>query len=115
MKKSLLTIATLLLIAIVSALSTIVIQPTYRARVGNVCEVTEDNPNGFCYQDLPKAGFPLSFVVDSPSTSVVGAIGLEDDVLPGRFTTNVLIHFGVISGLFFAGKHLSRRCCAKTR
>lgn len=115
MKKPPLTIATLLSIAIVTTLSTIAVQTTYRARVGNVCQVTDDNPEGFCYRELPKAGFPFVFVVDSPSTSVVGAIGLEDDVLPGRFAANVLIHFGVITGLFFAGKHLSRRCCAKTR
>ncbi len=115
MNKHALSIIALLLLAIFTTLCTIAVQTTYRARIGNVCEVTEDNPNGFCYRDLPKAGFPLSFVIDSPSTSVIGAIGLEDDVLPGRFATNVLIHFGVISGLFFGGRHLSRRRCVKTR
>ena len=59
---------------------------SYRGVVGNVCEVTIENPRGWCYENLPMGGFPFIYLKDDPSTSVVGHLSfVEDEVFLDKF------------------------------
>jgi hypothetical protein len=46
--------------------------------VGNVCGVTGDE---FCYESLPRAGFPFSFWIDQGGVSVMGRLDLKINFL----------------------------------
>jgi hypothetical protein len=63
--------------------------------VGNMCEPTGDNPSGFCYRGLPAGGWPFAFLYDSPATSVLDQLGLEDDFKAGWFLIDAAI-FGAL-------------------
>lgn len=54
---------------------------SYRGIVGNMCQVTEENPHGWCYEDLPMGGFPFGYLKDDPGTSVVGRLSFFEDYL----------------------------------
>jgi hypothetical protein len=59
--------------------------------VGNMCTPVPKNPNGYCYEPLPIAGWPFPFLYDSPGTSVLGQLGLEDDFRPQWFLADAAI------------------------
>jgi hypothetical protein len=63
--------------------------------VGNVCTPTANNPDGLCYQRLPTAGWPFPYLYDSPDTSVLGKLGLEDEFKPRWFLVDAAI-FGAL-------------------
>lgn len=99
-------ITIILLIAITAIAITIItgsFESRYIAVVGNVCEATEDNPEGLCYEELPMKGFPIAYVKDSAGVSVQGVLGSEDYLdLPRLIIAsfvNWLIYFGI---LFFS-------------
>lgn len=71
-------IITWFLLSFAATIASLAYQRPYRAIVGNVCERSTANPLGHCYGDLPAGGFPLPFLYDSPNTSVVGQLGIED-------------------------------------
>jgi hypothetical protein len=45
--------------------------------VGNLCG---PNGNEFCYEPLPRAGFPFSYWIDVGGISVEGELGIDDDI-----------------------------------
>ncbi len=77
---------------------------TFDGAVGNVCEITSENPDGLCYQELPQRGFPLPYVIDSTSTSVIGNLGYEDHFVFLNFTFDIFIYSFVI-GLLWIVKY----------
>ena len=77
-----------------------VYQPTFKGVVGNLCERTDNNPYGYCYDDLPQGGFPLVFMRDNPGSSVVGKLSIvEDNFIERNFLLNYLFYFCFV-GLF---------------
>jgi len=44
--------------------------------VGNLCGPKE---NEFCYEPLPRAGFPFSYWLDQGGISIQGELGIDDD------------------------------------
>jgi hypothetical protein len=82
-------------LAFVLAAGSVVVHRPQRMVGGNMCETTNDNPHGYCYQQLPTGGWPFAFLFDSPAASVVGRLGFEDDFKPGRFLLDVAV-FGVL-------------------
>ena len=44
-------------------------------------------------------GWPAPFIADSPNTSVLYKIGIEDDIRPGPFAANVAFWYLVLLGL----------------
>lgn len=73
--------------------------------VGNVCEKTTENPSGLCYEDLPSAGFPFSYVYDSNGSSVIGRLGPEDRFKGGYFVLDILFY----SSIFFLITFIRKR------
>lgn len=83
-----------------------------RMVVGNVCDATPVNPDGLCYDLLPRGGWPFSFLADSPSTSVRGVLGPEDTFDPTGFLLDAVI-VGVVSlGAVTAVRRIRRRAPA---
>jgi hypothetical protein len=73
------------------AAGSVVIHRPVPTAVGNMCDPAGDNPSGLCFERLPAGGWPFSFVYDDPGTSIVGRLGPEDDVRPGRFLLDAAI------------------------
>ena len=66
---------------------------------GNVCQPTNDNPEGRCYARLPAAGWPFPFLFDDPGTSVRGHLYWNDDFAPGWFLLDAAIFSALAAGL----------------
>ncbi|HEY47926.1 MAG: hypothetical protein AMJ88_00935 [Anaerolineae bacterium SM23_ 63] len=62
---------------------------------GNLCG---EPPNHLCYGPVLGAGFPLQYVVDSPTISVPGMLGLEDDLRGPSMVIDVLVYCLAIFG-----------------
>jgi hypothetical protein len=54
--------------------------------VGTEC----GNPQHRCYQPVLNGGFPIPFVIDSPTISFPNALYLEDDIRPWAFFIDTL-------------------------
>ena len=50
-------------------------QGSEQINAGNLCGVNEDEP---CFVSIPKAGWPLPYLVDQFGTSAMGVLGYED-------------------------------------
>ena len=48
-----------------------------------------EGPPGLNYKPRPLAGWPAPFIADSPHTSVIMQIGIEDDFRPGPFLASL--------------------------
>jgi hypothetical protein len=104
-KKSIIIIS--LIVGLLITLSSAFYVRNYIAVTGNVCEVSEENPNGFCYDELPMVGLPLAYLKDSPGVSVIGSLNLgEDDLKLSFFIIDWLIFSSIIGFvLFLIRKH----------
>ena len=69
---------------------------------GNVCG---PNGNEFCYQPLPRAGFPFSFWIDKGGVSVMGTLEFTDEISILAFGTDFLFYFLIV---FFIDKFIKR-------
>jgi len=68
----------LVLSALTAYWSILYIRP-YKGVIGNLCEVTLENPGGYCYEMLPSGGFPFTFMWDRGGVSVVGTLSWIED------------------------------------
>ena len=90
--------------------SVLYIRP-YKGIVGNLCDRTDENPMGYCYEMLPSGGFPFTFLWDDGGVSVVGKLTLLEDkigFLP--FLANWSIYFAII---YFSVLYIRARVNAK--
>jgi len=70
--------------------------------MGNVCGVTG---NEFCYEPLPRAGFPFSYWIDKGGVSVMGTLELTDEISILAFGADFLFYFLIV---FFVDKFIKR-------
>ncbi len=70
---------------------------------GNLCGPSGDD---FCYKSLPQAGFPFAFWKDTGGISVMGHLGIEDDISGLAFAGDFLFYFL----LLFAADTLINKC-----
>lgn len=63
--------------------------------VGNICEKSDVNPNGLCYENLPSGGFPFSYIDDSSATSGIENLGPEDNIQIDYFILD-MVFYGMI-------------------
>jgi hypothetical protein len=80
------------------AAGSVAVHRPVRMAVGNMCEPTRDNPSGYCFRQLPAGGWPVAFIYDSPGTSVLGVLGMEDDFKPGPFLIDTAV-FGALPAI----------------
>lgn len=74
----------------------------YKGVIGNLCEITADNPSGYCYEMLPSGGFPFTFMWDNGGVSVVGRLSLiEDRFVFAPFLANWGVYLVVYSVIFW--------------
>ena len=100
----------LIVISLIIAFLSFSHQTNYKGIVGNVCDVTTVNPNGFCYEPLPQGGFPFIFYKDNPGSSVVGMLGPpEDDFYLAPFLGNVLFYFLLLNLVIFTYRRLKKK------
>ena len=71
--------ASIVLALTLTVTSCSVYQPTYKGVIGNLCERTDENPYGYCYDDLPTGGFPFIMLKDNGGVSVVGDLSILED------------------------------------
>ena len=93
----------LIIVSLLFVIATVFIQRSYIAIVGNVCEKTNENPNGYCYDKLPMKGFPIVYIKDKPGVSVQGSIGFEDVIIWRfiiGFTANWIVFFLILYLLY---------------
>ena len=64
-----------LILAVSFTLLSFASQGSEPVNVGNLCGVNQDEP---CLVSIPKAGWPLPYLVDRYGTSALGVLGLED-------------------------------------
>ena len=64
-----------LILAVSLTLLSFPFQGSEQINVGNLCGVNQDEP---CLVSIPKAGWPLPYLVDQFGTSAMGVLGLED-------------------------------------
>ena len=64
-----------LILAVSLTILSFISQGSEQINVGNLCGVNQDEP---CLVSIPKAGWPLPYLVDQIGTSVMGALGFED-------------------------------------
>ena len=57
--------------------------------VGNLCG---PNGNEFCYEPLPRAGFPFSYWIDRGGISIEGELGIDDDMSALAFGGDFLVY-----------------------
>ena len=88
--KKILMVLGILMLAFLSTIMSITHLRTNPTVIGNLCDVTDNNPNGFCYKDLPAGGFPFSYLYDNGGVSVIGALGIEDEFVPSLFVINII-------------------------
>ena len=66
--------------------------------VGNECPKTKHNESGFCYELLPKGGFPVSYLYDNSGTSVVGSLSfIEDTFYPQWFLVDLIFFYALLN------------------
>jgi hypothetical protein len=83
--------------------------------VGNVCDSTPDNPNGYCYGPVPAGGWPFAYLYDNPGVSVRGSLDFpEDDLRPGWFLADVVALSALPALIAVAVDLLRRRPTART-
>ena len=76
--------------------------------VGNVCDVSAENPQGWCYEDLPTAGFPLYFL-SSSSSSLRDKLDIGDIWHPWRFLIDAAIFTAVITTTLSMVRYFRRK------
>jgi len=105
-------ILTTSLLGMVLTIASVSYQKTYLGVVGNLCQITTDNPSGLCYEPLPAGGFPLSYLYDRGGISVVGQLGPEDNFHLLPFIINMAIYSLSVFVIFLSYKNLltNRRC-----
>lgn len=104
-------IATLLgvILCFVLAAGSVVVHRQVTAVVGNVCEPTTGNSNGYCFGPVPAGGWPFAFLYDNPGVSVRGSLDFpEDDLRPGWYLADVAA-FGALLSLIAVAVHVRRR------
>lgn len=72
---------------------------TYQGQVGNLCEKTDENPGGWCYESLKQAGYPFAYLRDSGVNSAVGSFGPEDEFRAWAFVADWAIYSAIVVGL----------------
>jgi hypothetical protein len=83
--------------------------------VGNMCPPTAGSPSEFCYRDRLIGGWPFAFLYDNPGTSVLGALGPEDDFRPAWFLADTAV-FDALTTAGLVGLRLGRRrLCARSQ
>jgi hypothetical protein len=64
-----------------AAASTLIVRPAGdRVITGMGCARTELNPDGLCFSQRPRGGFPLIQISDDASATNRGRLGLEDEI-----------------------------------
>lgn len=64
-----------------AAASTLIVRPAGdRVITGMGCARTELNPDGLCFSQRPRGGFPLMQISDDASAKNRGKLGPEDDI-----------------------------------
>jgi hypothetical protein len=64
-----------------AAASTLIVRPAGdRVITGMGCARTELNPDGLCFSQRPRGGFPLIQISDDASATNRGKLGLEDEI-----------------------------------
>src|SRR3989339_853071 len=91
MKKILIILGIIILSFIATVLS-IRYERTHPTVNGNLCAVTEQNPGGLCYGDLPAGGFPFSYLYDAGEISIIKSLGVEDNFYIGRFIADMIFY-----------------------
>jgi hypothetical protein len=98
-----------LILSFVLAVGSVVVHRQVTMVVGNVCEPTNDNPNGYCFGPEPAGGWPFPYLYDNPGVSVRGSLNFpEDDLRPGWFLADVAT-FSALAALIAVAVHLRRR------
>ena len=78
--------------------------------VGNLCLKTDENPIGYCYEMLPKGGFPFAFMWDNGGASVVGRLSwIEDDFRVLPFLGNWAFYISLLGLLYVSCSYLRAR------
>lgn len=103
------TIITLsLIIGLVLTFASGFYERTFTGVVGNVCQMTEENPGGLCYEELPMIGYPFAYIKDSGGHSVVGSVEIDDNIIGWAFLLDWLIYSIVIAVILFIYKNISK-------
>ncbi len=93
MKKIFIVLA-ILPLSFLATLVSVKYERAFRGVVGNVCDVSVDNPHGFCYEDLPRGGFPFSYLFDQGGVQGEGILeGVDDTFKTGWFIADFIFYF----------------------
>jgi len=98
--------AIIFLLAWILNIGSCAVQGSYQGVIGNVCGTPETNNVGDCYEALPTGGFPITYAWDSPVTSVIGSLGVEDIIKWRLFWLNFTFYLVAFTLIW---KFLSRR------
>ena len=99
--KRIMGVALLLISSLIVAYWSILFTRPFPGVVGNLCLQTDENPIGYCYEMLPKGGFPFAFMWDNGGSSVIGKLSwIEDDFRLLPFLGNWWFYISVFAGLY---------------
>ena len=76
--------------------------------VGNLCG---PNGNEFCYEPLPRAGFPFSYWIDVGGISVEGELGIDDDFSVLALGADFLVYASIV---FILDRYIQRERVRET-
>ncbi len=92
MKKILIVIG-ILLLSFLAAIVSVKYERTYSGVTGNVCDVSTGNPRGLCYQNLPRGGFPFSYLFDNGGITGQGHFEMFDTIKVGWLVADIAFYF----------------------
>ena len=92
--KKFVIISIIFVLAVLSAVLSIKYERNHPTVIGNVCQTSPENPKGLCYENLPAAGFPFSYLYDQGGVSVMGTLDIaEDNFYFTWFIADIILYF----------------------
>ena len=105
--KKILIILGITILSLVATVVSVKYERMYSGVTGNVCDVSADNPNGFCYEDLPKGGFPFAYLYDQGGITMRGALEIFDSFYVTWFITDIVFYFLLFSLILIFGRKIT--------